>query len=88
MYDNTSLWPAPTSMQRNVRVCSSFVRFEKVANDATNLKTRSARLVQKSYRNDGWMGRWMTRKWKMHGRWTYGGWALAASLTARFISSL
>jgi hypothetical protein len=63
MYDNTSLWPAPTSMQRKVRVCSSFVRFENVANDATNLK--HDQLV--SYRNpidttDGWV--WMTRKWQ------------------------
>lgn len=38
--DHTSWWPAPTSIQRKVRVCSSFVRFENAANDATNLKVQ------------------------------------------------
>ena len=37
----TSSWPAPTSKVRNVRVLSSLVRSEIVANDAENLqKTR------------------------------------------------
>lgn len=33
----TSRWPAPTSMQRNVRVCSSFVSAARAAKDAANL---------------------------------------------------
>jgi hypothetical protein len=45
VYDSTSLWPAPTSIQRKVRVCSSFVRSVKVANEASNLKSRSALLL-------------------------------------------
>ncbi len=34
----TSPCTAPTSMQRKVRVCSSFMRSENVANDAMNLR--------------------------------------------------
>ena len=66
----TSAWPAPTSMQRKVRVRSSFVRSENAAKDAVNLRDIPVSQVDDVMEKEA-----------------HGGCALAASLTARFISS-